>query len=134
MRIEKSELIVGGKAQAKEPTLVANMFNLQEWVNAFTAMVSQTVVDGVLSGLRIAPNAATEDTQRDGWLTSAQVAKHLGVKPKEVRELASSGELPGRKLRNGSSKSRWRFLKADVDKHMKKRPREYRRKGVSIYE
>jgi excisionase family DNA binding protein len=48
------------------------------------------------------------------WLTAAEVALYLKVKPRTVLSWAKQGRIPGHPL-SGSRRITWRFLKSELD-------------------
>jgi excisionase family DNA binding protein len=67
-------------------------------------------------------------------MSTHQAADYLGMTPRGVRVAAEQGRLLGHK--NPMSKSRgnrWRFKKAELDKHMQTPKSEPPREDISIY-
>jgi excisionase family DNA binding protein len=48
------------------------------------------------------------------WLTAAEAAKYLKVKPRTVLQWAKEGHLKGYRL-SGTARVTWRFLRSDLD-------------------
>jgi len=48
------------------------------------------------------------------WLTAAEAAAHLKVRPRTVMQWAKDGKLPGHRL-SGSKRITWRFRREDLD-------------------
>lgn len=48
------------------------------------------------------------------WLTAAEVAVYLRVKPRTVLCWAKQGRIPGHPL-SGAQRITWRFLRAELD-------------------
>ncbi len=65
------------------------------------------------SPLSVHPSAnfATVMTE---WLTAAEAAAHLKVRPRTVMQWAKDGKLPGHRL-SGSKRITWRFRREDLD-------------------
>lgn len=48
------------------------------------------------------------------WLTAAEAAKHLKVKPRTLLQWVRDGKVPAHKL-SGTQRRVWRFLKSELD-------------------
>ncbi len=48
------------------------------------------------------------------WLTVAEAAKHLKIKPRTASEWARQGRIPAHKL-SGHQRCTWRFLRHELD-------------------
>ena len=64
---------------------------------------------------------AVKATADDEWWDAERVAAYLNLTPKTVREGAVKGTLPGHKYPAGSSRGRWRFKQAELDRFLNKR-------------
>lgn len=76
---------------------------------------------------------AEERFPADRMLTTEEVGKYLRLSEKAVREAAARGDLVGHKMPAGSRRGTWRFWKSEVDESLRKKPRQYKRKGASIW-
>ena len=49
------------------------------------------------------------------WLTVAEAAQHLKVKPRTLLSWAREKKVPGYRLSGGTQRAIWRFLKPELD-------------------
>ena len=64
---------------------------------------------------------AVQALPTDEWWETEQAAAYLHLTAKTVREGVVRGTLPGHKYPAGSSRGRWRFKKAELDKFLNRR-------------
>lgn len=70
----------------------------------------------------------------DGYMSTKEAARYLGLSPKAVRNMARRGDIPGDQLPHKKRRGRWRFKKRDLDKWLKRRRRRDGGSGdVSIW-
>ena len=80
-----------------------------------------------------ATSAAVQTTPADEWWETERAAAYLRLTPKTVREGVVKGTLPGHKYPAGSSRGRWRFKKAELDRFLNKRPSPRRTVAETIW-
>ena len=64
--------------------------------------------------ISVHPSANFATSVMTEWLTAAEAAAHLKVRPRTVMQWAKDGKLPGHRL-SGSKRITWRFRREDLD-------------------